>query len=99
MSKEKVFRELYKNHTFRDAYLDELPDEFQNLIMDNAYSQSMWKDHYAMLDVVFGEHKDAIEWFLYEWQPGYEVGANGKIEKIMDIDQYIQWMKDNEDFV
>ena len=100
MSKAELFRKIYESRAHADQWLNSVPYEIRAAFFDNPYI-----GHYqALLDDVlrelFGEHWDAIEWFLYEWQPGFAVwpGADNEI-KIWNIDQYIDYMKTYENFV
>ena len=97
-TKEQIFRTLHSNQQERDKYLDSLPNDFQNFILGNEYTESVAEERDMLFHLVFGEHAYSIEWFLYEWQPGYEVGMNGVMTKIYSIDAYIQWLKENEGF-
>ena len=99
MTKEQIFRTLYDNYLKREAYLDSVPSDLQPAVFDTEYVNLLDADKNILLEAVFGEYKQSIEWFLYEWQPGYEVGINGVNVKIYNIDQYIDWMKVNEGFV
>ena len=51
-----------------------------------------------LMKVAFGEHYQSVEWFLYEWKPGFEVGIDGVETVINNIDDYIAWLKLNEGF-
>lgn len=99
MSKEQIFRQLYDNQVKRDAYIDSVPSDLSAFVYDNEYVNSLDADRSVLMDEVFGEHVEAIYWFLYEWKPGAEVGFDGHTEAIQDIDQYISWMKRFEGFV
>lgn len=98
MNKIKLFKHLYANMQKRDAYFYRIPSDINAAFFDNEYVNSIDEDRSMMLRYIFGDHTEAIEWFLYEWQPGYEVGCDGVTKKIMDIDQYIEWMQQMEGF-
>ena len=98
IDKAKVFRELYRQSCERDFYLDKVPVDLYSSVIDNGYVNSIVEERDMLLKLVFGDHTESVEWFLYEWQPGYEVSINGQATAIHSIDQYIQWMKDNEGF-
>jgi hypothetical protein len=82
----------------RDEYLNTVPSDINGFIFDNSYVNSLQDDYSTMLKVIFDEHAEAIEWFLYEWKPGYEVEFDGKTKKIHNIDEYIDWIKSMEGF-
>lgn len=97
--KEFVFRQLYMRNVEREQYIDSIPREFREVILFNKYVDSLVHDCNLLVDCVFGEHADSVNWFLYEWQPGYEVGlSEGEQTPINNIDEYVDWMKKNEGF-
>ena len=99
MNKEQLFRSLYKSHQRRIEWIDKLPKDIQQAFFDNEYVNALLEDNTLLMQSVFAEHYDSVEWFLYDWKPGAEVGQVGEEPvKIQDIDQYIAWMKSMEGF-
>lgn len=98
MNKEELFRKLVKNNEEREAYFESLPRDICMAFIDNGYCNNLLHERDMLIDNVFGEHAAAISWFLYEWKPGYDVGINGRMFKIYNIDEYILYMKLNEGF-
>lgn len=94
MNKEKIFRKLYQNQLDRENWLNSIPYEVQMVFWNTPYVDSYIRDRDMMMEYVFGEHLDAINWFLFEWQPGYE--ADGV--PIRDIDHYIEFLKQTQGF-
>jgi hypothetical protein len=98
MNKEQLFRKLYDNAIARDNYTDRIPSDIRAVVCCNQYTENLLYDRSMLLEAAFGEHTQSVEWFLDEWFPGYECGYEGNLVEIWNIDQYIQWMKDNEGF-
>lgn len=99
MNKEQLFRLLYKSQIERDQYVDSIPREFREGILFNKYVDSLVYDNDVLIDTVFDEHAYSVKWFLYEWQPGFQVGlSEGEQTPINNIDEMIDWMKKNEGF-
>lgn len=98
MNKETIFRQLYDNAIARDLYFDKLPSDIAGVVVDNQYVELLETDRAIMLEYIFGKHRESVEWFLYEWHPGYTVAVDGVETDIYNIDQYIEWMKKNEGF-
>lgn len=98
MNKEQLFRMMYERKQHEDAYIDSLPRDIAQAIFDNAYVNSITHVQDKLARYVFGDHMESIWWFLYEWKPGYEVSSNGITRKIDSIDEYINWMKEQEGF-
>ena len=99
MNKEQIFRELCYNDQVRDDYFNQIPADICMSYVDNGYTNNLLQERDMLIKLIFGEHTEAIEWFLYEWKPGMAVGCNGITYKIHNIDEYIDFMKKNEGFV
>lgn len=93
-SKEKIFRELYANLLKRDKYFDTIPQDICMAFIENRYVDNLLHERDMLIRLIFGDQSDAIEWFLYEWRPGFEVDG----VKINNIDEYIDYMKKCEGF-
>lgn len=96
MTKTEIFRKLYEHHLERDKYLDRVPPDISGVLFDNMYTEMLHIDVSMLIDAVFGDHAEAVNWFIYEWKPGSAVGANGETFNIPDFDHYIEWMKKHE---
>ena len=96
MDKETLLRTLHQNEMERNEYLDTVPPDLQSAIFDNTYVNKVWEDNTILLKEVFGDQYLAVEWFLHEWKPGYNVGVNGVTKTINNIDDYIDWLKEYE---
>lgn len=98
MNKEQLFRELYKSDVKRLNYFDTVPYDLRTAIL-NRYTDHLFNDREMLIRAVFGEHAHSVEWFLNDWQIGYEVGlSEGEQTPIYSIDDMIEWMKKNEGF-
>ena len=98
MNKEKLFRKLVENNADRDAYFMSIPADISMAFIDNQYVNSLINERDIMLKMIFGDHTYSVEWFLYEWKPGMEVGFDGNMTAINNIDEYIDFMKTYEGF-
>ena len=99
MNKEAIFRQIVKCHNDRDEYLDKVPTDLQASLFDNRYTDSLCEERDILLKTIFGEHTESIEWFLYEWKPGMKCASDGVETTIYSLDAYIEWIRENEDFV
>lgn len=100
MNKERIFREIYANELKRDKYFDSLPRDICMFVIENSYTDNLLHERDMLIRLIFGEHSEAVEWFLYEWTPGKEISMIGDVTPtpINTIDEYIDWMKKNEGF-
>lgn len=98
VNKERIFRAIVKNDQKRSDYFDSLPKDVCMAFIENQYVDNLLHERDMLIKLIFGEHADAVEWFLYEWKPGFEVGYDGNMVKIDNLDHYIEWMKANEGF-
>ena len=100
MTKEKLFRLIYKHTKDASNWLDTVPREVNTAFFDNPYIEN----HLIMVDMlineVFGEHTPSILWFLYDWEPGFVVRGSGceTDTVINNIEDYIKFMQDTEGF-
>jgi hypothetical protein len=96
--KETLFRLLYQSKLDREIYSDSIPSDLSDVFL-NGYTDSLHKDYSELLNAFFGPHTQSIEWFLYEWEPGYEVGiGGGVVTKIHNIDEYVSFLNTFENF-
>lgn len=96
--KEQLFRDLYKGVLDRDGYTDKIPSDIVHTVFDNGYVNSITAERDMMAKMLFGDDYYAVEWFLYEWKPGYAVGVGDTTKEIYNIDEYIDWIKKYEGF-
>ena len=96
--KEQLFRLLVKLDDKSHKYLDSVPTDIRSAIFDNEYSQLISQQLNATMEVAFGEHFEAVSWFLYEWLPGMCAYDGEKEIAIQNIDQYIEFLKRCEGF-
>lgn len=100
--KERLFREIYAEKIKGEAYINSIPRDIRDAIFDNGYVNGISRLNVELRRSVFGKHFDSIEWFLYEWEAGYEVAistGDARVEvKIESIDDYVTWMKTHEGF-
>lgn len=98
MKKSEVFRKLVQLRTDADVFIDSIPSPINEAIFDNDYSNAQGLMIDMLSDAYFGKHAESVNWFLYEWKPGYTVSIDGKETVIEYLDEYIEWMIENEDF-
>lgn len=98
MNRIQLFKRLHASKQMREAYICKVPGDINALLVDNTYVNLLEDDHATMLNIIFDEYAKSVEWFLYDWKPGYLVGCNGVKESIRDIDHYIDWMQRMEGF-
>ena len=100
MTKAELFKNIYANHVRSQTWLDGVPPEINQAFFDNPHIECLYSTQTMLIRAYFGEWAESIEWFLYEWKPGYTVcapGSDTEVE-INSIDEYITFMQDNEGF-
>ena len=74
--KVSELKAIYDLKKEADEWLSSVPPDIKDGFFDNGYVNA----HYKMIDELlkfrFGEHYQAVEWLLYEWQSGLGVGVN-----------------------
>jgi hypothetical protein len=98
MSKAQTFKYIYEQTIKGEKFIDSLPVSVRSAFFDNELQESTQLIADVLIRKYFDEHWESVEWFLYEWKPGYTVGIGGRETMINNIDEYIEWMRENEDF-
>ena len=102
MTREEIFRKLYKEYKAAQDYMSKVPSDISTFMVTNDYAESYHKMVEMLIPAYFGKHAEAIEWFIYDWEVGYKVSANigdrTIILTINNIDEYIKYLKKYEDF-
>jgi hypothetical protein len=93
-----LFRKIYTQKVKGDAYVKVLPYEISRAIFDNEYSNSQGMINDMLCDTIFGKDIESINWFIYDWQPGYKVESNDKTFVINNLDDYIAFIESEEGF-
>ena len=99
MKHSELLTSLYLSQTLRDSYLDKFPNDYQSVIFDNAYANSLQQDINTLIEAVFGDNAPAAFWFLEEWSPGMEVYYKDVTPhpiKINSLQEYINYLKTYE---
>lgn len=99
MNKTELFRLLVEQHDFRGEFLHLFPKTFSvDFLFDNDYVDSLYKETAALTVAAFGDLSEAVNWFIYEWQPGYKAYPNNDKEGIAinSFDEYIAYLKQYE---
>lgn len=100
MTKAELFRNLVKLYATSDSWLNTVPREINSVFFDNPAMDAMYNANTMLIREYFGEHAEAVEWFIYEWKPGYTVRAPESQDEIPinSIDEYVAYMKLYEGF-
>lgn len=98
MSKAQTFKYIYEQMQIGEQFTDSIPTCIRAAFFDNPLQESTQMICDILMCKYFDEHWESVEWFLYEWKPGYTVGIGGQDTVINNIDEYIEWMRENEEF-
>ena len=72
----EVVKQLRINSKRQDAYIDSIPREFQELLLDNTYSNLAGMQCDVLLKALVGDMYEDISWFLYEFTAGKSKGPH-----------------------
>lgn len=92
MNKADVFRAIVAHTNKGNEFMDTVPASISPSLFDNEWTDSICRINDLLMQEFFGEHYESVAWFLYDWTPGMEVEFEGVKAKIMDLEQYIDWM-------
>lgn len=74
---DRIVDNLKKSLILRESYLDSLPSNFSELIVDNPHTNQMSITNDMLVEELFSDMTDHVMWYLYEWKPGYSIEENG----------------------
>jgi len=63
----EIVRKLRDYEKRRDAYLNALPNDVRNFLMDNQYTEMQDIKSQELLKALFGDDIDAVYWLLYDY--------------------------------
>lgn len=95
----KQLRELMQQ---QDAYIDSIPNEFQELVQDNAYANAQGLQIDVLLKALLGtgEMYEDVMWFFYEFTPGKTPGphivVNGTEYFLLSDEDYYTYLRYQE---
>lgn len=101
MSKPSVslLREIYEKMYLGNEWIDKVPSEISGSYFDNPYVNSLNDVNDILLKAAFGDCWEAADWFLNEWQPGFECGINGNYFNINTPEEYYEHLIEYEGWV
>lgn len=100
MNKEQLFRKIVECHRKVDAYVDNIPLDIRSAFFDNEIVNQYAMLNEKLIQEVFVEWAESVNWFIYEWKPGYGVAPNSgdELTVINNLDEYITYLQLNEGF-
>ena len=63
----EIVRKLRSYEKQRDEYLNSLPNEVRNFLLDNRYTEMQDMKSQQLLEGLFGEDVDRVYWILYDY--------------------------------
>lgn len=92
---KRIATTLYNNKVKREKYLSKYPSNYREMIITEQYVESFIWESTFLFNEVFGEHYthhgECLEWFLYEWKPGYSIVDDGVETVINSFDEYLNY--------
>lgn len=74
--KIEVIKKLRISQLLQQAYVDGLPREFQELLIDNEYANEQDKQKHVLIEALFPDYAEDVYWFLYEFEAGKTRGPH-----------------------
>lgn len=83
---------MYNSKKLMDDYLDKYPSDYQLLIIDNDYANTMYTQCDFLLKQLLDKFNyECLMWFLHEWKLGFSIKENN-IEYILNnFDDYLKY--------
>jgi len=91
--------QLHEHKAAENAYLDALPAQVREFIGTNEFSEMLYAQRALLSRAAFGETWPDVEWFLYEWRPGFEITTDNSTPRaatyvINSLDDYLAYAKE-----
>lgn len=75
-----LVKQLRASMQRQDEYINKLPREFQELLLDNTYSNYADIQRDQLMKAVFGdEYYEEVCWFFYEFEAGKTSGPHCRL--------------------
>ncbi len=89
-----ILKELYTIKLDKDTYMESVPTDLRSVFIDNKYIDLSDSATTIVLETLIPEILlKELNWFLYDWRPGYCIYAgncNYTINSIQDMIKYIE---------
>lgn len=90
---DRITEEL-KNSLFnRNEYLDTLPQNFSEIIIDNDYVEHLSMDYNMLIEELFDDMTEHVYWYLYEWKSGFVIEDNNVKYIINNHEDFVEATK------
>lgn len=92
---KELIRIIKEQRKVGNDWLDNINYQIRTVFFDNSYTDSLHKQVDLLMRATFKDIYEEVDWFLYEWKPGYQIiNPNGKEYVINDVDDYIKYLSD-----
>ncbi len=80
----------------REAWLSSIPWSLREAFFDNEYVASFQGIINNLLEVLLPNEclEEDVNWFLFEWRPGFTIFVADKDYVINNIDDYFEYIKE-----
>lgn len=89
---KSLLQYLVKSHKESHDWLEQLPRDIQSAFYENTYVNNILLDQDRLLKFAVGDLYEDIQWFLYDWKPGFEIQVNETEYIIETLDDYINYL-------
>lgn len=98
-----LVRKLKEQLAEEAVFLDGLPAQVSEFLGTNALTELLRSQCEVLASAAFGEHWPDVNWFLYEWRPGFEIVTDATTPRaatytINSIDDYFAYAKEQLSF-
>ena len=79
-----------------DEWVESLPGEIRSAFYENVYVNNILLEFDHLLKFAIGDLYEDVQWFLYDWKPGYEIQVNETKHVIKTLDDYMRYLESND---
>lgn len=94
-----LVRTLHERISADNQMLDALPAQVREFLGTNQLAESLYAQRELLAAAAFGAHWPDVNWFLFEWRPGFEITTDATTPRaatyvIKSIDDYLAYAKE-----
>jgi len=80
----------------REVWISTLPWSLREAFFDNEYVSSLHGTISHLMEALLSSEllEDDVNWFIFEWRPGFTILVADKNYVINDIDDYFEYIKE-----
>lgn len=90
---KNLLQTMMKLQKEEQEWLDLVPIEIRSVFHENSFVNKICIEHDHILKFALGDLYEDVQWFLYEWRPGFQLAVDYKSYEINNIDDFFNYLE------